>query len=80
MFFKNVPIFPEILPSKTLDTISRRGLSYLSCDRYAKTTAIEIIFSNIRDKYSILKSFPLLCQAKKRRSPLKSVVSGKGLP
>lgn len=63
MIFKNVPIFPEILPSKTLDAISRRGLSYLSRDRYAKATAIEIIFSDICDEYSILKSFPLFAQA-----------------
>jgi methylaspartate ammonia-lyase len=80
MFFKNVPILPEILPSKTLDTISRRGLSHLSCDRYAKATAMVVIFCGICDKYSILKSFPLFGQAKKRRSPSESVAPGKGLP
>lgn len=80
MFFKNVPILPEILPSKTLDSISRRGLSHLSCDCYAKATVFEIIFRDICDKYSILESFPLFGQAKKRRSPSESVASGKGLP
>ncbi len=80
MLFKNVPILPEILPSKTLDTISRRGLSHLSCDRYAKATSIEIIFSGICDENSILKSFPLFGQAEKRRSPSDSVAPGKGLP
>jgi hypothetical protein len=80
MFFKNVPILPEVFPSKTLDPISRRGLSHLSCDRYAKATAIVVIFSGICDQCSILKSFPLFGQAKKRRSPSESVVPGKGLP
>ncbi len=80
MFLKNMPILPEILPSKTLDTISRRGLSHLSCDRNAKTTAIDIIFKSIRDENSIMKSFPLLGQAEKRRSLSNSVASGKGLP
>jgi hypothetical protein len=80
MFCKNVPIFPEILPSKTLDTISRRGLSHLFCDRNAKATAIVVIFRGICDKYSILKSFPLFGQPEKRRSPFESVAPGIGLP
>ena len=80
MFLKNMPILPEILPSKSLDTIPRRGLSHLSCNRYAKATAIEIIFCGIRNENSIMKSFPLLGQAEKRRSLSNSVASGKGLP
>ena len=80
MFLKLVPILPEVLPSKTLDTISRRSLSHLSCDRHAKATAVEIIFDGICDKHSILKSFPVLGQAEKRRSLSESVTLGKGLP
>jgi hypothetical protein len=66
MFAKNVPILPKILPSKTLDSVPRCGLSHLSRYRYAKATAIEIIFRGVSNEKSILKSFPLFTQAEKR--------------
>jgi hypothetical protein len=80
MFFKNVPILPKILPSKTLDSIPRRSLPHLSCDRYAKATTIEVVFYGICDKITIVKPFPVISQTQKRRSSLKSVALGKGLP
>jgi hypothetical protein len=66
MVSENVPIFPEILPSKTLDTISRRGLSHLSSDRHAEATAIKIILNGICDKHSILESSPVFGCIEKR--------------
>jgi hypothetical protein len=66
MFAENVPILPKVLPSKTLDTISRYGLSHLSCDRYTEAAAIKIIFYGICNEESILKSFPLFGQTEKR--------------
>ncbi len=53
-----LPILSKVLPSQTLDSVSRDGLADFSRNRYAQATAVKIVFTDIGDKMSILKPIP----------------------
>ncbi|MEJ2155317.1 MAG: hypothetical protein P8X96_08260 [Desulfobacteraceae bacterium] len=52
---KNLPVLPEILPSKTLDTVALCSLSHLSRYRNAEATAVKIVSADIGNKMPVFK-------------------------
>jgi hypothetical protein len=65
MISKNVPVLSKILPSKTLDTVSLYSISNFSRNRQPKATAIKIVFTEISDKFPVMKPFPPASQKQK---------------
>jgi hypothetical protein len=55
----NLPFLPEVLPSKTLDTITRDSVAHFARNRYSEATAVKIVDTDGCDKKAVLE--PLAC-------------------
>jgi hypothetical protein len=79
MLSKNLPVLPEILPSKTLDTVALYGLSNLARYRNAEATAVKLVSLHVCDKVPIFKPLPVFGKTNKIRSLKQPVALCKSL-
>jgi hypothetical protein len=79
MLSKNLPVLPEILPSKTLDTVALCGVSNLARYRNAEATAVKMVFVHICDKVPVFKPLPVFGKTNKIRSLKQPVAFCKSL-
>jgi len=79
MLSKNLPVLPEILPSKTLDTVALCGLANLARYRNAEATAVKMVFVRICDKVPVFKPLPVIGKPNKIRSLKQPVALCKSL-
>ncbi len=56
---KNLTVLPEILPSKTLDTVTLCGLSNPARYRDAEATAVKIVSADVSNKMPVFKPLPV---------------------
>ena len=67
----------KILPSQTLDSVSRCGFAHFACNRHAEATALKIVFTDICDEILVLDALAVLPQALIIISLKQSVAFGK---
>jgi hypothetical protein len=79
MLSKNVPVKPEILPSKTLDTVALYSLSHFARYRDAEATAVKFVAADIRNKMPVFEPLPIFGKTDKIRSLKQPVAFGESL-
>lgn len=79
MLSKNLPVLPEILPSKTLDTVALCGISNLARYRNAEATVVKLVSVHICDKVLVFKPLPVSGKTNKIRSLKQPVALSKCL-
>ena len=77
---ENLTVLPEILPSKTLDTVALCGLSHLTRYRNAEATAVEIVSADVSNKMPVFKPLSVFRKTDEIGSLKQPVAFGKCLP
>jgi len=72
-------LVPEILPSKTLDTVALCGFSHLARYRDAEATAVEIVSADVSNKMPVFKPLPVFGQTDEIGSLKQPVAFGESL-